>query len=247
MPLPESLAYEHLLARVGKKLGYTRTSTNWDTEQSAEIVDVVRDGIRRFMGEREWNFLKIWKRFTTVAGAAGYNLPDDVGYIEGNLYFDANVAYTEVALTDSETIHRLQQQSVSSGVPRYAAYRPKEGAYVMPQVSELVLWPTPDAVYALNYRARLLPEALNANLDTIYALGSMLHQATMLYACLAMAELRGDDAPGADEAMYQAELERSKDRDARAYAGRTLGRFGNGRGRSSDGGVRPDMTLTIDQ
>jgi hypothetical protein len=240
-----TLTYTELLARVGRQAGYTRTSSNWDTEQTARVGEIIKDGLRRFYGEREWSFLKPWLTLDTVASQSTYELPDHVGFIEGNIFFDPATSWPEIVLTDAEIVFRQQQRTATTSVPRWAALRPRMGDYVVSQRSELVFWPTPDAAYTLHYKARVLPDMLTT--DKQYALGARLHSQTILYACLAMGETGEDDMPGANEAMYQAELDKSKDRDARAYAGRVLGRFGNGRRRGYAPTLPADTALEIDQ
>lgn len=65
-----TLEYDDLRKAVGVYLGYGRTTANWTTEQQAQILDSVKNGISNFYNVREWSFLKPINTVTLYADIA---------------------------------------------------------------------------------------------------------------------------------------------------------------------------------
>ena len=61
-----SVKYSDLRADIGWRLGYTRTSANWTSEQAAQIADVLKAGQRRFYSAHRWRFMEPSVEITTV-------------------------------------------------------------------------------------------------------------------------------------------------------------------------------------
>lgn len=239
-----SITFSELKERVGLNLRYTRTSTNWTSEEAARVSDAIRDGLRKFYRARDWTFLKPARTVVTVANVKAYDLPQEVGYIEGNLYHAESTGYRTVHKAFPEVILDRHATSHTSGLPELYAMRPKMTDGVLGQTKEIIFWPTPDAAYTLTYSARILPDMLTT--DQLYALGAAEHAPTILEACLSCADLNNNDAMGVHEAAYQQALANSIEYDARAYAPRVVGKLGNGRGRRISI-IPPDLTLSVDQ
>lgn len=66
-----SLDYDDIAARVGDKIGIGRTSSNWDTDETAVIDDCIQDGYRDFLTAHEWRFLKPIASVVCWASASG--------------------------------------------------------------------------------------------------------------------------------------------------------------------------------
>lgn len=235
--------YNALLERVGKHLGYTRTSGNWATEERDRVDEAIADGLRRFYLERDWSFLKPWTTFNTVADDDDYDLDEAVGSIVSDIFYEPASNYHKIRLIGIDQLIERQQVTETSGVPMYAAVRPKTSTGTTVQVKELLLWPTPGEVWTLTYQYRVVPDLLET--DRQYALGAPMHAQTILEACLAAAELNEDDTLAVHEAAYQRLLARSIEYDALQYAPRTLGYNGNARPYRPR--LKPDIVLEMEE
>lgn len=231
---------------MGVSIGYTRTSANWSTEEAARINDNLRDGLRRFYREREWTFLKPWRSLATEADVATYQLPPEIGYIEGNLFWDQNHPYPEVTKIDPEDVERRRGAVAGSSIPRFYAIRPLSSDGLISQRNEIIFSPTPSDVWTLTYKGRILPDAMTT--DRQFALGGAAHSQTILEACLAAMELGEDDTVSIHEAAYSRLLAQSIDFDVRAFMPRTLGYNGNRRRfMGQNTGPRADLAIEFDQ
>lgn len=235
------LTFSQLKARVGYHQGYGRTEGSWSPAAVAAVDEIVADGLRTFYQARDWGFLRPWRSFNTTAAQSTYTLPDAVGYLDGDIYFASGQAYPPVVHRSMDWILSRISAGPASGIPVAAAIRPafsNSGASY--PVNELVLWPTPSAQWTLTHRVRIMPDLLSTGAQ--YALGGAAHAQTILCACLAAAEMHGDDGAGLWNAAYLRELERSIDYDARAYAPRSLGFIPGAARRAS---ARPELPADL--
>src|SRR5262249_1680427 len=123
-----------------------------------------------------------------------------------------------------------------------AAVFARSGVSVAPQGQRLLVYPTPDAAYALRLLYEAQPRMLTAELTNPG--GGAPHAQTLLYACLAEGSRRIGDAPVRLEAAYAEPLVASIDYD-RQLLGDNLGYCGDG---SSDGAWaerRSPMTVSV--
>lgn len=217
-----SQGYPDIARRVAKYLGYPSSSASWSSEETEDINDALDSGLRCFYFPEEvggirshtWSFLRPTTTLATVAGTGDYNLPDDFGNIYGNLTFAAaDQGVVPVQIVGEGEIRRLRQGNTQvEQFPTKAAVRPKvAGAGVAGQRWEILLWPTPDAVYTLSYQYDVLPNYIRTG--TPYPWGGAAHAETILMSCLAAAELHNNDVDGPMRARFLARLVASIKKD----------------------------------
>lgn len=198
-----SLKYSDLQAEVGGFLGYGVDPVAWSAVQVAEIDRYVQSGLRQFYyppamngaeTAYEWSFLKPTTTLTTTASDAAQDLPDDLGRILSDLYFDEAVHKIPVVFVSEARILALLQQSEDTGKPEYFTVRAKTSDGGNGQRLEVAFWPIPDDAYVLTYRY----EAYSGKLSNSkpYPLGGMRHSELIVESCLAMAEQKANDEKG---------------------------------------------------
>lgn len=188
---------------VGKKLGYGSSSANWSSDQSTEITDIVKAGLRRFYAAHDWRFLRPSTTLTTTADDAEQDLPDNFGFLVGPITYASSHGWGSVINIVPEQEIRAAQQRIQSytGKPTMAAIRPKTTTGTTGQRYEIMWYPTPDATYTLHYQYHILPDTIDATFS--YAYGGMRHVETIMEACLSVAEERMDDEIGVHNQRYQ--------------------------------------------
>jgi hypothetical protein len=201
-------------------LGWGRNSegwgTSWTDEQEARLDDILDAGHKQFIyhppppGEvvsYRWSFLRPTATFDTVASTYLYDLPSDFGSIVGDLVYD-----------EDEDVHRIIEQKTPGlidrnravndyeGRPYIFALRPKSVSQTSVQVTELMLYPTPDAAYGIVYHYDAKVDRLCAARPLL--LGGAAHVDTIMQSCRDIAATRYKDQPNGPE--HQLFLERLK-------------------------------------
>lgn len=195
-----SLAKSDLDERIGHFLGYGPTSGNWSAAQQADIDRAREEGLTRFYGAFNWTFLT--PAATLAVSASIYNiaLPDNFGWIIDTFNFNNDDVYSSLRMVSVGEIQRKRTQSSSTGIPYLFAISAKTNDATTTARYEVLLYPTPTAVYTLNYRYRVLRDALTTG---EYPLGGAMHRNTMVESCLAAAEAQLDDNTGLHENRYR--------------------------------------------
>ncbi len=183
--------------------------------QSQDVVDsAIRRGLRQFYYPppidenrrmHQWSFLRPVATLTTVIDQDTYSLPEDFAAMDGSLTYLSGTQHlhmTEVRFTSEYEI-RVQQaktKSVTFDRPVLAAVQP---VGVAPSAAsgqrwELLLWPTPKAVYQLQYRYMVQPQDISVGGDPFdandrFLLGGAAHAETILQSCIAAAESMRSD------------------------------------------------------
>ena len=129
-----------------------------------------------------------------------YDLPDDFGGIEGNItYADESSYKGDIVLVGEGMIRSSRSGSSDSSLSSYptmAAVRPKEQTTMTTgQRFEIMLYPTPDAAYVLNYRKVILPQML-VDTTLTHPYGGMIHAETIEASCVAIVEMQDNDKRG---------------------------------------------------
>ena len=225
-------AYSQIRQEVGDYLGYGRTVADWSTTQAADIEQAIVRGYRQFLSPavepfHEWSFLRPTATITTVADDYDYDLPADFGNIGNGLTFEEGDPYGPILIVNINFINRKRESVSSSGKPEYAAIQPKADSSAG-QRWELILHPTPDAVYVLTYQYHAITNALSSS--NPYPLGGQLHSETVLQSCLAMAELRTGKGENIQLALFMQRLQASISLDKR-NAPKYIGKLKNGQPR----------------
>lgn len=239
-----TLSLFELRQEVADFLGFGRDSTDWTADQEARLDSCINSGIRQFYfppaiqgaTKHEWSFLRPVAQLTTSADTEDYDLPDDFGgIINGTLtFYGASDTYTHLVLVGEGAIRRMRQGvTVDSSYPSYAAVRPKAATGTTGQRFEIMLYPTPDDTYTIEYRYMALPGKLTEAKP--YPLGGAMYSEVILEGCLAIAEQRLDDAAGQHTNSFMALLAAAIERDR---AANTPDFFGYNRDSSSETTVR---------
>ncbi len=199
-----SLTFTDMKGAVGEFLNYGYDSTNWSTNQAAQIERLVQAGYRQFLYPPategiapgyEWSFLKPVTTITTVDEDQDQDLPDDFGrLIQGFVFAVDEQTPTIIADVGEAKIRELRQRFDESGCPRVAAVRIKAGTGSAGQRREVMWYPEPDDAYVLSYRYEAYTGKLTAALP--YPLGGMEHGQVILMSCLAAAEAIREDTRG---------------------------------------------------
>lgn len=237
--MPEStlsINYNDLQVEVGTFLHLGPDTSEWSAREDAQVDRIIQAGLRQFyyppamegveLGYR-WSFLQPTATVATVASTSTYNLPSDFGNITGQLQYEADKTFLRGITQISEgQMLELQQHDNAERKPRHFATRFKDSDGSDGQRHEIVLWPTPDAVYNLTYRY----DAYAGKIDKYnypYPLGGMKHNETLIASCLAVAEKRGNDEDGLHGREFERMMASSVALDRRNFTQR-YGQMGGG-------------------
>lgn len=230
-----SLTYTDFRLRVAEFLGVSYYGASGD--QAAQLpVDahdldkvgrLVNDAYRRFLldNERGWNFLTVPLTITFGTGTvsadnARYYLPDDsYGVLVAPFTYGSTGPRLTITPTSEQEIRELQAAANTTGQPTVSATRAiNTTSAATGQRWEVIFWPTPSGTETVTALYKRFPTALSGATDRSVA--GFQHDATLMAACLAAAELSVGDVDGPHEKAYQRELKKSQRVDARASAPR---------------------------
>lgn len=197
-----SLTYNDFKSRTARYLGWSSDSTDWSSDESTRLDEIVQSGYRRFLTppaiqgvpKHSWSFLRPATTLSTSSGDYDYTLPDDFAGIEGNFrYASTDNQRGPILIVGEGQIRALREANTTTGRPQYAAIRPVSTSTTLTtgQRFEVIFWPTPDATYTLGYRYAAAVNKLSTLLP--YPLGGMRHSETILASCLAVAEKEEND------------------------------------------------------
>lgn len=160
----------------------------------------------------------------SIASDSDYNMPDDFGGIDGEMYYDDNSSYRpELEQRNPQQIlDRRQAVSVTTGSPRLFAIHPRTFSGATGQRYEIMLWPEPDSSYTLLWRGMANPDILTA--INKYGLGGMPHSQTLKESCLAAAELRLNDEMGVHQQAFMRSLQTSISFDRKSLGAESVGK-----------------------
>ena len=191
-------------------------------------------------GLYRWSFLTVSYTLTTVADQEDYTLSADHGGVIGPMFITAGSnVLGEITKTSVENILSYRSDNVTyTSHPTVFAERPTTSDGTGEHVWELLLWPTPTAVYTISATRMLDPDSITA--DAPYPLGGRAHRDTILASCRAVAELEKNGKAGAYEADFQKRLVASLQADMQTHQPQILGYNGDGIGRRGRADRRPD-------
>lgn len=249
--MPESslaLQLSDLALEVGGYLGYSRTASAWSGWQASapyvpanqdtqlgHVMACVQAGLREFYFPKQvdggvvshkWSFLVPEKTMALVANVGVYDLPDDFGGLEGEIFYDPsnNQPYVVIQRVGVGVLRgMLQQYPGLTSPPQKVAVYPKLTDGSTGQRWQLSLFPVPDQVYNLWLRYNVLPQALTSS--NPYPYGGAAHGDTILESCLAIAESRFQDEPqGPHREAFMERLQASISVDVRDNKPEFLGK-----------------------
>lgn len=231
------ITHTTLRLEIADFLGWTRSSGNWDTDEDARLDEVLHSGYRQFVypvlleGEsvvHRWSFLQPTAPFDTEADVYLYDMPSTFGAIVGDLVYDEDEYVRQVIeQTTPGVIDRNRAINSASGRPYQFALRPKSLDMTAAQVTELMLYPTPGAIYGIVYHYDAKVDPLSGS--NLYPLGGQAHSETILQSCRDIAATRYKDQPaGPEHALFLERLRASVEADRR-LSPKTLGFNNDGR------------------
>ena len=252
-----SIDYFLLRRRVSQLLFGTYNWAELNDVKREEVMETIDEGLRQYyfpptlpppyaitMGiVHEWSFMRPIHKFTTAAGQRVYPLPDNFERPVGSIYYEANDGdyYDRIPFTNTSRTMRLENQEDEQSPPRYASLQPAESTGEVEQLQELVLHPTPDAEYKLQFQYQALARRLTETQP--YPLGGQVHGPGILASCLAAAETRMTGSQGPRHLQFLEKLASNIIRDHQrgaavmGYNGNNSGRPSFGRGDLRDAGM----------
>lgn len=158
---------EKVWKRIGVHLGFGPNYKAWSASQLAKVKEIFKEGLRLFCNPpiipgmtypHQWGFLRPKASLSTVASQTTYDLPVDLAAVEGPMVFkpSSHMVWPAARQVGEWQIREKLQRSNLTGRPREFAVRVK-AATADPQYKgqttyEVIFYPTPDAVYELEYR-----------------------------------------------------------------------------------------------
>ena len=218
-------------------LGWTRHAGHWSSDEIDRLGAAINAGYRQFLypepleGEtvqHEWSFLRPAATFNTVSGTYTYDLPATFGAMVGDInYSSTDYGHKIIEQVTPGIIDRDRSIDNATGKPTVYALRPKSVAMTAEQTTELMLYPTPDAVYSLRYHYDAKVSTLNETYP--YVLGGQAHFDTILQSCRDKAAAWYKDDPlGKEHIAFLKRLRASIESDRR-LSPKTLGYNDDGR------------------
>lgn len=140
-------------------------------------IDAQKEGKRK--PPYNWTFLHKIHEVNVVANTHSYDLPDDFGSWIGE---PTTVrAGGKLAIARESHIRQLQSSSPESGKPKYCATRKTSIGGSSRQSTQIVLYPTPDAIELIEVEYKAIPEPLDDKSQ--YPAGGTEHAETVLASC----------------------------------------------------------------
>lgn len=220
--------YNHLVSSIGDYLGYGYNTQTYTYNENQKILRYIERGIRKFYwfpagqgidSNHVWSFLQPVGTLNTVADQEDYDLPITVGSVIGRMTYNASDQYYPIDIVPEGKIRELRSSSqVDTGVPQYAAIRSKSDDATGENIYELMLWPTPDAVFALEYKYNYRPAKITST--NLYTMAGPEHGETILEACLSIVEADpkvGNSPGGPHDQAFMRQLAASIQRDKNAH------------------------------
>ena len=214
-------SYSSLLERVGHQLFGLRTG--YSSDQTSDIEQCIKDGINRVYDAHDWSFFRPVETITTVNGTTSYALPIAYESIESELDWAEGDSdyYPPVQERHDYEIRKRIADDDEHGRPAYFSVQTVEFDPLVGSRRQLVLYPTPDAVYVLN--ARMTLRRTMIDVTNQYPIGGEQLSQLILEACLSAAEMNYDDASGIHSKLFAELLPVAIASDQRASTPKTLG------------------------
>ena len=211
-----TLGYNDLRIRVSNFLGLTSTGVAPTAASADETLcdDIINRGLRQFLypldmsvrppSPHEWEFLKTYWDFTTIAGKWKYALPIDFSDVYSTLYFDTSSPEAPLEKRSAEQILGMRTGNTITGSPEFFAITPLRYDIEIGTLYELWVYPTPSQAETLSGFYRADPVQLSATSDLV--LGGIRAIEAILESCLAVAEMQEEDMTSSHHTGKAAEL-----------------------------------------
>ena len=196
-----AVGYEELVGIVARFLGYD--AEHLTTSQAAEVYSCIQSGIRNFYypprmegvdETYEWSFLRQTCSVVTSANIADYRMADGFGKVRGNVYFTGDDRERRPLVVVPVGTMLSMRRRDEKGVPRFASFRFKQTYGTKGQFVEMMLFPTPDRIYTLEFGGEADTGRISA--EKPFPLGGPSFAELVTESCLAAAERRVNDEAG---------------------------------------------------
>lgn len=236
-----------LLRYVGRHLGWDRTPANWATNETTDGNDIVDRGVSQFYGPpllpgetaaHRWSFLRPTQYLSLESGVGDYDLPEDFGGMDSDLFYaDDTAGIGAIAKVSVEFLLGLRENGLeTSGYPRHYAISVQGNDGTTPQRWTLMVEPIPSVNVQLRYTYRSNPNQLTS-LAT-YPLGGQFAADALVASCIAAADaMLNDDPAGNTYGVFIEKLRAAVSHDRAEFQPRNLGYNGDP-GRSQRGWER---------
>ena len=199
---PLSLTLGELRSEVSRFFQFGRDYDGLPSREKADVDACVRRGLRQYLsppplaGESEghsWTFLRPTGTVTTADGTVAYALPANFGGIVGAITHQSSSdgAYRPIEVTSLSALRaKKQAENLATGRPEIAAIDPvtASGEISYPTRFQMTLWPTPDAVYTLEFQYIANIEDLTLKGPETPLPGGQQHGETLIASCQAIGE-----------------------------------------------------------
>ena len=213
-----ALGYTDFFKAVARFLGYD--AGNLSDDQREEVDLCVQSGVRNFyfpvqLNGSDWSFLTLEGSLSLEKGCASYLLPDGMGNLSGQIFYDASEHRRGIVVVPYGDIE-MMRRNPATGAPRFAAVVSTNRIGGKGQLKMLHVYPAPDKAYTLSFRAQADTGRIGE--DRPYPLGGHAFSETVLESCLAVAEQRVNDEAGLHTQNFNALIEAAINRDCRSGA-----------------------------
>lgn len=226
-----SIQFSELQARVGSFMGWGRGAAYNDpaftNDQQFQIDGIVGSGLRNFYypssvdgqpSSYDWSFLHPTATALLPVAAQTVTLPDDFGGFEDKINLLTTTATAQpwdIQWRNEGLIRQMYAETPQmSGPPMYACQTPLKGTTgTQGQRWILLIFPAADQIYTLQFQYWINPDYLSGAFP--FAYGGTQHSETILESCLAVAEVRLDDAMSVHTAKFKERLQASISVDRR--------------------------------
>lgn len=180
------LTYTSLRREIGRFLSYDRDPTNWSTEETTDVTDVIDQGLRMFywpeplepgQPRHAWSFLR--PKATLVVAAETVTLPDDFGGMLSEGFTTASS--DRVKLIPEADMRALRANEGGTGTPKYCALRARQQIAGNRSTYEVIFHPAPSASTTLTYRYAIEPNTIDTS--NTKPMGGSIHSQTIIEAC----------------------------------------------------------------
>ena len=166
------MTYEEIRREIGHKRGYGAEVSDWSdddavlaaltttqraaqlserTEKSEIVRRIIKRGASVFYNAYDWSFLQPVTTLAIASGTEELILPWDFGHFKDKIYFtDSGIFGTPLCVqNDGKILLLRQQQTSTTGVPKYAAEVAMEPTGQQGSRRKLIFWPEADDDYTI--------------------------------------------------------------------------------------------------
>lgn len=217
-----SLAFTFIPEDLGATITFTASGRTFTILEVSSRQQILVSGNRAG--------LQVGDAFTMPLTSSSFRLPQNLGgIIPPVTLVSGGLDYGGVTLVPDGEIRKLNQTSASrTGRPQLCAVVPVSAQLNDGQQYNLLVYPSPDGDYTLQFRYFHLANKLDENI--VFAWGGSAHSETLKQACFASAELYLDDTRGFEWERYIERLSASVAFDRAATAPQNLGYMTGHRG-----------------